>query len=228
MTKKKPVPAKEYNPDKAIPIELRSTRPEEYGKEASAQMVSPEVSALRVVAALGGDLMQSTLDMPGTLAHLREQAATINSGDMKQAEAMLINQAIALETMFARLTEKGMMQPHMPNLESFMRLALRAQNQCRATLETLATIKNPPIIYAKQVNQTTGPQQINNGQGRESEILQTKLSEGGNRELLPDTRASALDGRISPALATLETINRAEVARGESSRGDERLQGGVA
>jgi hypothetical protein len=51
------------------------------------------------------------------------------------------------------------------NLEGFMRMALRAQNQCRATLETLATIKNPPVVFAKQanINQGSGNQQVNNG-----------------------------------------------------------------
>lgn len=208
-----------YEPSKSLPIDLYGMDEKTYGKQASAQVVSPEVSALRVVAVLGGELTKGQLDYPGALAHLREQAAAINSGDMKQAEAMLISQATALQSMFASLTEKGMEQSHMPNLEGFMRLALRAQNQCRATLETLATIKNPPIIYAKQVNQTTGPQQINNGattpaRGPESEIEQSQLA-GGSNELLPDTRTSALDGRISPALATVETLNRPEVARGQ-------------
>jgi hypothetical protein len=43
-----------------------------------------------------------------------------------------------------------------------MRLALKAQGQCRATVETIATIKNPPVVFAKQVNITSGPQQVNN------------------------------------------------------------------
>lgn len=40
------------------------------------------------------------------------------------------------------------------------RMALKAQNQCRMTLETLATIENPPVVFARQANVTTGPQQI--------------------------------------------------------------------
>ena len=38
-----------------------------------------------------------------------------------------------------------------------MKLALKAQNQCRMTLETLAAIKNPPVIYARQANFANGP-----------------------------------------------------------------------
>ena len=99
-----------------------------------------------------------------------------------------------------------------------MRIALRAQSQCRATLESLAAIKNPPIVYARQANVTTGPQQINNGtaaplRAREIETEQTQLS-GGIHELLPDTRASGNASRVNPALETLGEIDRAEVPRG--------------
>ena len=42
-------------------------------------------------------------------------------------------------------------------------LALKAQAQCRSTLEALAEIKNPrPVQFVKQANMTTGPQQVNN------------------------------------------------------------------
>ena len=99
-----------------------------------------------------------------------------------------------------------------------MRLALRAQSQCRATLETLAAIKNPPIVYARQANVTTGPQQINNGtaapsQAREIESEQTQLS-GGSHELLQDARASGFESQVNPALETLREIDRAKIGRG--------------
>jgi hypothetical protein len=38
-----------------------------------------------------------------------------------------------------------------------MHLALKAQGQCRATLETLATIKSPPMVIARQANIAHGP-----------------------------------------------------------------------
>jgi hypothetical protein len=37
-------------------------------------------------------------------------------------------------------------------------LALKAQSQCRATLETLAAIKNPqPVAFVRQANIAHGP-----------------------------------------------------------------------
>ena len=46
--------------------------------------------------------------------------------------------------------------------KAYLGLALKAQGQCRMTLETLGNIVNPPAVFAKQANFTTGPQQVNN------------------------------------------------------------------
>jgi len=42
---------------------------------------------------------------------------------------------------------------------------MKAQNQCRMTLETLAAIKKPPVVFARQanINQGNGNQQVKNG-----------------------------------------------------------------
>jgi hypothetical protein len=46
--------------------------------------------------------------------------------------------------------------------ETYLRLALKAQSQCRATLETLAAIRNPqPVAFVRQANIAHGPQQLN-------------------------------------------------------------------
>lgn len=180
---------------------------------------SPEMAAMRVIRGAeqkGGNW--DSIDVPALMDQLRDQAEAVNRGDLAQAEGMLINQASALQAVFVRLSERAMEQTHMPNLESFMRMALRAQSQCRATLETLATIKNPPIVYAKQANFAAGHQQVNNGipahaQAREIESEQSQLS-GVTNELLSDARASGIESRANPALETVGEVNRAKIGRG--------------
>lgn len=191
---------------------------DEQGRNYAKLIMSPEMAAYRVIGMMQPKHLADAIDTPMLIVTLREQVAAIQGGDLAQAEAMLINQAAALQALFVRLTERAMEQTHMPNLEGFMRLALRAQSQCRAALETLATIKNPPMVYARQANVTTGPQQINNGtaaptQAREIETEQSQLS-GGTHELLSDTRASGHASRVDSALETLGEINRAKVPRG--------------
>lgn len=190
---------------------------EECGRNYAKLLTSAELSACRIISTANPDNLSKDIDTPGMLAVLEQQAQAVQQGNMTQTEAMLINQATALQSLFTRLTERGFAQTHIPNLEGFMRLAFRAQSQCRATLETLAAIKNPPIVYARQANVTTGPQQINNGavarpRARIIETEQTQLS-GETHELLPNTRTPGNASQTNPTLETLGEIDRAEVPR---------------
>jgi hypothetical protein len=95
---------------------------------------------------------------------LRRQLELVNGGDLSRAEGMLIAQAHTLDSIFAHLARRATVKQFLPQWEAYMRMAMKAQNQCRMTLETLATIKNPPVVYARQANiNNGGQQQVNNG-----------------------------------------------------------------
>ena len=155
-------------------------------------------------------------DVVSLVAELEKQCEVIHGGNLNRVEAMLLVQAHSLDAIFGNLARSAKSQEYLPQFETFLRLALKAQGQCRATLETLAAIKNPPMIFAKQANIAHGPQQVNNGiplRAREIENLQNKQS-GGDNELLPDTGTPALAGRIDSAVEAVGAINRAEVKSG--------------
>jgi hypothetical protein len=202
-------------PRKDIPVLAGETEKETYRNHAAA-MTSPELSAMRVISASERNSgLGDEIDVPALMETLRDHAAAANRGDMTQPEAMLINQASALQNLFARLTEKAMSPDHMPIFEVFMRMALGTQSQCRTTLETLSAIKNPPIVYAKQANIAQGHQQVNNGittstQAREVENEQNQLLERNDGERL-DTRTAGSAGEADTELAALGKIDRAEV-----------------
>ena len=131
---------------------------------------------------------------------------------------MLIAQAHTLDELFNHLARRARhnLGEYLIAGETYLRLALKAQSQCRATLETLAQIKNPPsVAFVKQANIANGPQQVNNEvtsdvlRPREIENQQNKLI-GDNHELLPDTRASALTCGVNTPVGTLETVYRAK------------------
>ena len=133
-------------------------------------------------------------------------------------------QAHTLDAIFSELSRRAAlnMSEYLGATETFLRLALKAQSQCRATLETLAPIKNPqPVAFVRQAHIAAGPQQINNGvpsngtPAQEIEIKQPELSGGGN-ELRQDTGASALAGRGDPQMEAVGKIDRAEDARRQS------------
>ena len=104
-----------------------------------------------------------------------------------------------------------MQEGYVPVAETYLRLALKAQSQCRASIESLAQIKNPPVVYARQANFANGAQQVNNGvtvpRPRENEIPPSKQS-GDEHELLQDRRASALTSRVDSTLEAVGAIDR--------------------
>ena len=78
---------------------------------------------------------------------------------------MLVAQAVTLNAIFTELGRRAAlnMGEYPDATDRYMRLGLRAQSKCRATLETLAEMKNPPVVLARQANTSNGPQQVNNG-----------------------------------------------------------------
>jgi len=136
------------------------------------------------------------------VADLSKQCDLASEGDLARTEALLITQAHTLDALFNNLARRAAlnMGQYMNATETYLRLALKAQGQCRATLETLAMIKNPqPVAFVRQANIAHGPQQVNNApaqpgessRARESENQQNKLLEAQNGERLEFGKADA-------------------------------------
>lgn len=236
MSKRKKVianpPPAPHPPRKAFPIVVgASDTPDQAGERVGAQVAAPELAAWRVIAAAEktsgiGEL----IDTPGMLAALRAQGAAINAGDMSRVEAMLVNQATALQSLFARLIERGVAQDSLPQYEAHMRLALKAQAQSRATLETLANVRNGPVIYARQANVAAGaPMQVNNGLPAGADARQIEMPPNQLLELPPrdrmDTRTQSGAGAGDPPMEAVGTKHRAKNARGQGKVGAARLEG---
>jgi hypothetical protein len=95
---------------------------------------------------------------------LQSQVDEVQKGDMGHMESMLVSQCVTLNSIFAEMARRAAlnMNNNLHATESYMRMALKAQNQARSTLETLFALKNPPLVIAKQANFSTGHQQVNN------------------------------------------------------------------
>ena len=150
------------------------------------------------------------IDLTKTVLSLRATIKEVGDGDLRSVEAILIGQAGALNAMFSELARRAglNMGEHLGATETYMRLALKAQGQCRATLETLAAIKNPPVVYARQANISHGPQQVNNGPAPACGESRAGAQEDGAIESLPapnaDTAVMPTHG-IFPAAAEIQT-----------------------
>lgn len=101
-------------------------------------------------------------DIQHVIEALSKNVEAASTGDLSTCEEMLCAQAIALQSIFTNLAMRGARQPGLKQWEALMRLALRAQDQCRMTVATLESMKRPKVVIGQQSNITIGPQQVNN------------------------------------------------------------------
>ncbi|NMM13585.1 MAG: hypothetical protein HHJ17_08625 [Rhodoferax sp.] len=88
----------------------------------------------------------------------------VKDGDLHHLEAMLVTQAIALQSIFTDLATRASAQTKAERADSLLLLALKAQSHSRATISTLADLKFPrQTTFVKQANVSHGPQQVVNG-----------------------------------------------------------------
>jgi hypothetical protein len=171
----------------------------------------PSVNAALVVTAYSREFGEhdiATLTTELSLAIGR----VVDSGDRRGMEEMLAGQASALQAIFVNFAGRAANAQYIPQMEAYLRLAMKAQNQCRMTLETLAAIKNPPVVYARQANIANGPQQVNNGVVPTAPTFantQNEQLEAQHGERL-DFGTAGQAGNGDPAVATVGAVYRAE------------------
>tara|TARA_R110000868_G_scaffold86703_1_gene243070 strand:- start:13072 stop:13671 length:600 start_codon:yes stop_codon:yes gene_type:complete len=186
-------------------------QPEETSAQALARHATTPESLSASVLTLTHKLNHSQLiEM---VDELKQQSAAVHANDMSRAESMLMSQAHTLDGLFAKLASKALAAEQLSVMDPLMRLALKAQNQARATLQTLAELKTPKhIAFVKQAN--IGNQvQVNNGavttrtRTRKNQKVPNELLEVENGERM-DTRAASAASNADPAMETLGTKHR--------------------
>ncbi len=174
-----------------------------------------------VAVDFGKKLLGDTVNLDDAMAILRKSVDAVNAGDLAQVEGMLLSQASALNAIFASLARRAAqsLDTNMVGADFNLRLALKAQSQSRATLETLANIKNPKAVaFVRQANIANGPQQVNNnGNTLAQATPHAEQTHSAPNELLENLHGERLDfgtqgtaGRIDPQLATVGAVDRAD------------------
>ena len=160
--------------------------------------------------------MPADLELNELVNALSEQTRAVIGDDLSRGEAMLTVQAHTLDAIFNDLARRAALNvgEYIQAAETYMKLALRAQSQCRATWEAISTIKNPPIAgYVGQANIAQGPQQVNNEaatRARENETGPNKLLECRQHEpdQQLDRRTPAAAASDDPAVEAVGTVDR--------------------
>lgn len=200
---------------------------------AAEHAISPVTSA----AIVSRDFTKgffTELPLAESVSALKDKVALIQQGDLSDLEATLASQASTLHSIFCEMARRSAahMGGQIDSCERYMRLALKAQSQSRATLETLANIKNPPLVIARQANFSAGHQQVNNG---DSILAATENVQSAPNKLLDANHGQRLDTRTtSPAISADSNMapvgkrNRPANGRGKGARVAKRGEGEVS
>lgn len=210
-----------------VAVEVPIDRMEEWKKSEAAETITasvnadPAIQAALSLRAIDQSKADQGVGINEFAYELEKQCAAVRAGDMSRAEDMLLVQAHTLDRLYNKLIGLSILNlgVSVDVSERLMRLAFKAQSQCRTSLETLALLMNPPnVAFVRQANIANGPQQVNNGQAHahagEKLIPANKLLKGegvGGERLESGTQGAAV--KEHSRLATVEPIDRPKDAR---------------
>ena len=203
----KPVDAK-HNPNT---LEVAKKTDETKADALARKVIMPSVTGAVTMQAFKKNYGE--VDLMALIEATQVQIQAVHDGDMNRAEAMLITQAHTLDAIFNELALRSIKSELMPHFDIYLRLALKAQGQCRATLETLAAIKNPqPTAFIKQQNIGVN-QQVNNdaahlAHGKIKNQPNELLTEGAHHGATLDSGRTGKAIGTNQELETVGAVNR--------------------
>ena len=170
------------------------------------KILQPSALSSAVIDSYKDNIQGEALDFVLALGILEREVSKVQGGDLAKIEEMLLSQAVALELMFTSLARRAKAQEKLLQYETHMRFALKAQNQSRATLQTLIQLKQPSqTTFVKQANIAQGHQQVNN-LPEKNITLQNELLRGNHAKL--DNRRAAKAKTVNTTLEALDEFNR--------------------
>lgn len=164
MAKKpKTKPAGGLQPNNSLVIEQGK---DETGAQAMARkLLQPAFKNSVAASAFIGKMLGTGDALPGLHDYATEVqlvAKGAAGGDLAMASQMLASQALALDAMFAEFARRSAMNmgDYINASERYGRLALKAQSNCRATLEALAKLHQPREQTVRHVHVNEGGQAV--------------------------------------------------------------------
>ncbi len=160
---KKRKPADGMSANNALTVEQKT---EETGAQAMARkLLQPTLKNAAAASAFTEKMMGSELELPGIgdyADHIHAATHEAASGDIAMASKILAAQAVTLDSMFAELARRAAinMGEYINAAERYGRLALRAQSNCRTTLEALAKLHQPREQTVRHVHVNEGGQAV--------------------------------------------------------------------
>jgi len=145
-------------------VEVNREQGESDGKTFARVVITPGVRHAQIASTFGGELFggnakPSIMDATAVMADAMLKA---QEGDKALASQLLTAQAVTLDALFTDMARRSgnNMGQYIDAADRYMRLALKAQANCRATLEALAKLHQPREQTVKHVHVNEGGQAI--------------------------------------------------------------------
>lgn len=168
-------------------------------KALTAAMMNPATTHGAIAHGLlkpiaGGDLDQSEITVK-----LHRQLKAVRAGELDSVNNMLAAQAFSLDALYAEMMRRAVLNlgQYPDAVERYMRLALKAQAQSRATLEALAKLHQPREQTVRHVH-------VDN-RGGQAVIAETIQTGGQNGNAVGQSHATGAAG-IGAALPRPDAI----------------------
>lgn len=174
--------------------------PDETAARATARKVlQPTVTNAIAASMVKKQMIGDGIELPGIgdyIHALQEATDGACEGDLAMASRMLASQAITLDSLFTELARRAAMNlgEYMDASERYGRLALRAQSNCRTTLEALAKLHQPREQTVRHVHVNDGGQAV---------VANTFHNHSGGRENDETTKQSHATGAAGKGPALL-------------------------
>ena len=164
--------------DKAAQLRIAEQPGVSQERRLASILINPAVHSAATCVTFGTSAFGKT-EITETLEEVVETIDKVRKGDLSGPEATLVSQAHSLNAIFSEFARRSAlnMGEYIEACEKYMKLALKAQAQCRATIETLAAIKNPPVLFAKPSQHlkrpSAGEQWSSASRGRKQKVRRT-------------------------------------------------------
>ncbi len=160
---RKPKPTQNMLPNNTLYVEQTEN---ETGSQAMARkMLNPDFRNAFTASNFAEKVLGTSMETPGIMDyvdHMQAVTKAAHGGDIAMASRILAAQALTLDSMFTELGRRCAlnMGEYINAAERYGRLALKAQSNCRATLEALAKLHQPREQTVKHVHINEGGQAV--------------------------------------------------------------------
>jgi len=160
---KKTKPADNMQPNNTMNLEQSAT--ETSAQAMARKVLEPHLRHALTASAFAGKILGTNIEAPGIMDYVHHELAVTakaEAGDLAIASRLLAAQAVTLDSMFTELARRAAlnMGEYIKAADRYARLALKAQGNCRATLETLAKLHQPREQTVKHVHVNEGGQAV--------------------------------------------------------------------